>query len=117
MSFRRPREYVKHLEKLWYIGGDKIRNGVGILIDKCFKKVVEVRRIGDRIISIKFVLGEETINIISAYAPQIGLKGHGWIDSKVIKHEKDLYWRRLEWSCWKRWVGALKEFMEVRNME
>jgi hypothetical protein len=44
-------------------------NEVGIIVDKSLKKEVEVRRIGDRIMLIKLVLGEEIINIISAYAP------------------------------------------------
>ena len=42
---------------------------MGIIIDKSLKKeVVDVRRIGDRMILIKVVLGEETIDIISVYA-------------------------------------------------
>ena len=44
-------------------------NEVGRIIDKSRKKEVEVRRLGDRIMLIKLVLGEEIINIISAYAP------------------------------------------------
>ncbi|KAL6503308.1 hypothetical protein OROGR_025231 [Orobanche gracilis] len=60
--------------KLWYSGKDKGRNGVGILIDKeHIDDVVAVSRKSDRIMSIKLVMGEEVVNIISAYAPQIGL--------------------------------------------
>ncbi|KAJ0970135.1 hypothetical protein J5N97_023012 [Dioscorea zingiberensis] len=60
--------------KLWYCGGDKHRNGVGIIVEPKMKdKVVEVKRIGDRIIHLKLVLGKETINIVSVYAPQVGL--------------------------------------------
>ena len=60
--------------KLSYTGEVNNKNGVGIIVDKDLKeKVVDVKRIGDRIIAIKLVLEKEIINIISAYAPQIGL--------------------------------------------
>ena len=36
-------------------------------------KLMDIKRIGDRIILLKLVIDVETINIISAYAPQIGL--------------------------------------------
>ena len=50
------------------------RNGVGILIDRSLKDgVVEVRRQGDRIILIRLVVGDSVLNVISAYAPQVGL--------------------------------------------
>ena len=49
------------------------RNGVGVLIDKSLKNsVVGVRRQGDRIILVKLVIGDMVLNVISAYAPQVG---------------------------------------------
>jgi hypothetical protein len=43
------------------------------LIDKSLKDgVVEVRRQGDRIILVKLVISDMVLNIISAYAPQVG---------------------------------------------
>ncbi|KAG2662651.1 hypothetical protein PVAP13_1KG548350 [Panicum virgatum] len=60
--------------KLWYTGATSGRNGVGILIDRSLKDgVVEVRRQGDRIILIRLVVGDSVLNVISAYAPQVGL--------------------------------------------
>ena len=60
--------------KLWYTGTERNRNGVGILIDKSLKDgVVDVRRQGDRIILVKLVVGDLVLNIVSAYAPQVGL--------------------------------------------
>ena len=48
--------------------------GIGILIDRSLKNgVVEVRRQGDRIILIRLVVGDSVLNVISAYAPQVGL--------------------------------------------
>ena len=59
--------------KLWYTGTAPNRNGVGILINKSLKSgVVDVKRCGDRIILVKLVVGDLVLNVISAYAPQIG---------------------------------------------
>ncbi|XP_070001998.1 uncharacterized protein [Nicotiana sylvestris] len=49
--------------------GDK--NGVGILVDR--ELMIEVRRVNDRLMRIKLVVGGFTVNVISAYAPQVGL--------------------------------------------
>ncbi|KAH1261328.1 Craniofacial development protein 2 [Glycine max] len=63
--------------KLWYTGKIRSRNGVGIIVDKEWKKdVVDVRRVGDRIIVLKLVVGQDTFNVISGYAPQVGLVEH-----------------------------------------
>jgi len=60
--------------KLWYSGGTKARNGVGNLVDKeLTDRVVEVRHKSDRIMSIKLVEGEEALNVICVYEPQVGL--------------------------------------------
>ncbi|PVH66038.1 hypothetical protein PAHAL_1G131300 [Panicum hallii] len=66
--------------KLWYTGTTSGSNGVGILIDKNLKDgVVDVRRQGDRIILVRLVIGDLVLNVISAYAPQVGLN----LDSMV----------------------------------
>jgi exonuclease III len=73
--------------KLWYTGNEQSRNCVGILIDKSLKNgVVTVRRQGDRIIMIKLVFGDLVLNVISAYAPQVGL-------SDDVKRR---FWKDLE---------------------
>jgi exonuclease III len=60
--------------KLWYMGKKRSRNGIGILIDKSLKNgVVAVTRQGDKIIIIKLIFGDLVLNVISAYAPQVGL--------------------------------------------
>ena len=83
----KSREIEKTGFKLWYSGKEKNRNGVGVLVDNIIKEsVVEVKRIGDRILLIKVVLGVEVINIISTYAPQIGLSDH----------TKGEFWDRLD---------------------
>ena len=56
--------------KLWYMGATSSRNGVGILIDRSFKDgVVDVKKQGDRIILVRLVVWDVTLNVISAYAP------------------------------------------------
>uniref|UniRef100_A0A1S4DIQ1 Craniofacial development protein 2-like n=1 Tax=Nicotiana tabacum TaxID=4097 RepID=A0A1S4DIQ1_TOBAC len=60
--------------KLWYSGVRRGKNGVGILVDSHLREsVVEVRRVNDRLVTIKLVVDECTLNVISAYAPQAGL--------------------------------------------
>ena len=60
--------------KLWYTGTVANRNEVGVLIDKSLNHgVVGVRRQGDRIILVKLVVDDMVLNVISAYALQVGL--------------------------------------------
>ncbi|XP_055830893.1 uncharacterized protein LOC129899922 [Solanum dulcamara] len=71
--------------KLWYLGGSRDRNGVGILVDTDLREsVVDVKRISDRMIFIKLVIGRLIMNIVSAYALHVGLdeevKRHFWED-------------------------------------
>ena len=78
--------------KLWYSGKIKARNGVGIVVAKEFiNEVVEVSRKSDRIMSIKMVVGDEVLNVVSAYAPQVGSdassKQEFWDDlEEVVEH-------------------------------
>jgi hypothetical protein len=60
--------------KFWYIGNTLIKNDVGIVLDKRLKDgVVDIKRQGDMIILVKLHVGDLIFNVISAYAPQIGL--------------------------------------------
>ncbi|XP_019227380.1 PREDICTED: craniofacial development protein 2-like [Nicotiana attenuata] len=73
--------------KLWYSRSAGGKNGVGILVDRALRElVVEVRRVNDRLMSIKLVVGGFTVNVISAYAPQVGL------DQEVKKQ----FWEDLD---------------------
>ncbi|XP_059306307.1 uncharacterized protein LOC132057711 [Lycium ferocissimum] len=73
--------------KLWFSGRSNYRNGVGILVDSDLRdRVVEVRRVTDRMMSIKVVVEGLTLNIISAYAPQAGLG----------EEEKRRFWEDLD---------------------
>nr|XP_016453923.1 PREDICTED: craniofacial development protein 2-like [Nicotiana tabacum] len=60
--------------KLWYTGVLKGKNGAGILVDRELREsVVEIRRVNDRLMTIKLVVGECNLNVVSAYAPHAGL--------------------------------------------
>ncbi|KAF3631922.1 ATP-dependent RNA helicase A-like protein [Capsicum annuum] len=73
--------------KLWYSGSDRRRNGVGILVDEELRgQVVEVKRINDRLMTIKLVIQGFTLNVCSAYALQVGSEGE----------EKMWFWEALE---------------------
>jgi hypothetical protein len=82
---------VKEVEatgfKLWYTGTTANKNGVGIVLDKSLKDVVvDIKRQGDRIILVKLLVGYLVFNVISAYAPQIGL-------NENIKRQ---FWEQLD---------------------
>ncbi|XP_070045248.1 uncharacterized protein [Nicotiana tomentosiformis] len=67
------------------------KNGAGILVDRDLRElVVEVRRVNDRLMSIKLVVGGFTVNVISAYAPQVGfdqeVKKQSWEDLDEMVH-------------------------------
>jgi exonuclease III len=60
--------------KLWYTGNTSTNNDVDIVLDKSLKdEVVDIRRQEDKIILVKLLVGDLIFNVISAYAPQIGL--------------------------------------------
>jgi len=73
--------------KLWYSGSTKARNVVGILVVKDLAdQVVEVRRKSDWIMAIKVLGGSVFGNVVSVYAPQVGLP----------KETKKLFWEELD---------------------
>jgi hypothetical protein len=75
--------------KFWYTGNTSTKNGVGIVLDKSLKDgVVDIKRQGDRIILVKLLVGDLIFNVISAYAPQIGInesvKMHFWEELNAL---------------------------------
>ncbi|GKB06784.1 retrovirus-related pol polyprotein LINE-1, partial [Tanacetum coccineum] len=60
--------------KLWYSGSSSGKNGVRVILTARLKdNVVKVSRCGNRIMALSVVIEGETVNVISAYAPQVGL--------------------------------------------
>ena len=72
--------------KLYYIGEDCKRNGVGIALSPGLKEgVLQVNQESDRLIWMKLAVGNVTVNVVSAYAPQVG----------TTDIEKDNFWNSL----------------------
>ena len=58
---------------MWYCESGNKKNGVGIILKKeHVDRVVELWRVTDRIICLKTELDGVMLNVISAYAPQVG---------------------------------------------
>jgi hypothetical protein len=73
--------------QLWYTGTMINKNRVGIVLDKSLKDgVVNIKRQGDMIILVKLLVGDLIFNVISTYAPQIGL-------NESIKRQ---FWEQLD---------------------
>lgn len=73
--------------KLYYAGGKRPRNGVGICLSSGWQEsVVSVVRTSDRVVSLKLLTPGKTYNIISVYAPQQGCD----------PEEKERFWNQLE---------------------
>jgi exonuclease III len=71
---QKPKEVEDTGFKLWYTGNTSTKNDVGIMLDKSLKDgVVDLKCQGDMIILVKLFVGDLVSNVISAYAPQIGL--------------------------------------------
>ncbi|KAK3572554.1 hypothetical protein QTP86_000438 [Hemibagrus guttatus] len=59
--------------KLFYYGVDSKRNGVGVVLKEEFvRNVLEVKRVSDRVMSLKLEIEGVMLNVVSGYAPQIG---------------------------------------------
>ena len=73
--------------KMWYCGSGNKKNGVGIILKKeHVNRVVELWRVSERIICLKMELDGVMLNVISAYAPQVG----------YIREEKETFWLDLD---------------------
>nr|GEV41578.1 RNA-directed DNA polymerase, eukaryota, reverse transcriptase zinc-binding domain protein [Tanacetum cinerariifolium] len=75
--------------KLWYSGSSKARNSVGVMVFGRLKDdVVRVTRRSNRIMAISVVIDGESVNVISAYALQVGLSDAmmvlNWGSLKII---------------------------------
>ena len=60
--------------KLLWVGNNSGYGGVGIFVAKKWvEKVIEVKRVSDRLMMIKLLVDNRTVAIVSTYAPQQGL--------------------------------------------
>ncbi|KAK3566754.1 hypothetical protein QTP86_004437 [Hemibagrus guttatus] len=73
--------------KLFYYGVDSKRNGVGVVLKEEFvRNVLEVKRVSDRVMSLKLEIEGVMLNVVSGYAPQVGCE----------KEEKERFWSELD---------------------
>ncbi|KAK3519564.1 hypothetical protein QTP86_015307, partial [Hemibagrus guttatus] len=73
--------------KLFYYGVDSKRNGVGVVLKEDFvRNVLEVKRVSDRVMSLKLEIEGVMLNVVSGYAPQVGCE----------LEEKERFWRELD---------------------
>ena len=58
---------------MWWSGNQEGHGGVGVLVKEgLYDKVVDVRRVNDRVMSLALVLVVEVVRVAWAYAPQGG---------------------------------------------
>ncbi|KAK3571166.1 hypothetical protein QTP86_003662 [Hemibagrus guttatus] len=73
--------------KLFYYGVDSKRNGVGVVLKEEFvRNVLEVKRVSDRVMSLKLEIKGVMLNVVSGYAPQVGCE----------LEEKERFWSELD---------------------
>ncbi|KAK3518654.1 hypothetical protein QTP70_006960 [Hemibagrus guttatus] len=73
--------------KLFYYGVDSKRNGEGVVLKEEFvRKVLEVKRVSDRVMSLKLEIEGVMLNVVSGYAPQVGCE----------LEEKERFWSELD---------------------
>ncbi|KAK3558157.1 hypothetical protein QTP86_011880 [Hemibagrus guttatus] len=73
--------------KLFYYGVDSKRNGVGVVLKEEFvRNVLEVKRMSDRVMSLKLEIEGVMLNVVSGYAPQVGCE----------LEEKEKFWSELD---------------------
>ena len=59
--------------KLFYDGADGKRNEIDIVVsEELFESVLEVKRVSERLMDMKVKVKGSILNIVSAYAPQVG---------------------------------------------
>ncbi|KAK3508871.1 hypothetical protein QTP70_011009 [Hemibagrus guttatus] len=73
--------------KLFYYGVDSKRNGIGVVLKEEFvRNVLEVKRVSDRVMSLKVEIEGVMLNVVSGYAPQVGCE----------LEEKERFWSELD---------------------
>ncbi|KAK3559648.1 hypothetical protein QTP86_013601, partial [Hemibagrus guttatus] len=73
--------------KLFYYGVDSKRNGVGVVLKEEFvRNVLEVKRVSDRVMSLKLEIKGVMLNVVSGNAPQVGCE----------LEEKERFWSELD---------------------
>ncbi|KAK3553157.1 hypothetical protein QTP86_031731 [Hemibagrus guttatus] len=73
--------------KLFYYGVDSKRNGVGVVLKEEFvRNALEVKRVSNRVMTLKLEIEGVMLNVVSGYAPQVGCE----------LEEKERFWSELD---------------------
>ena len=73
--------------KLFYNGADGRKNGIVIVVrEELFESIMKVKRVSDRLMAMKLEVKWLKLNIVSAYAPQVGNS----------MEEKNDFWKNLD---------------------
>ncbi|MCJ8736328.1 hypothetical protein PDJAM_G00258270 [Pangasius djambal] len=73
--------------KLFYYGVDSKRNGIGVVLKEEFgRNVPEVKRVSDRVMSLKLEIEGVMLKVVSGYAPQVGCE----------LEQKERFWSELD---------------------
>ncbi|KAK3553038.1 hypothetical protein QTP86_031196 [Hemibagrus guttatus] len=82
---KRVKLHVAHTAKIEQ--ANRKRNGVGVVLKEEFvRNVLEVKRVSDRVMSLKLEIEEVMLNVVSGYAPQVGCE----------LEEKERFWSELD---------------------
>ena len=81
--------------KLFYNGADRRKNGIGIVMrEELAENVLEVKKVSDKLMTMKLEVKGSILNIISAYAPQVNNS----------MEEKNNFWEDLD-----RWIESVSK--------
>ncbi|KAK3532846.1 hypothetical protein QTP70_000262 [Hemibagrus guttatus] len=73
--------------KLFYYGVDSKRNGLDVVLKEEFvRNVLEMKRVSDRVMSLKLEIEGVMLNVVSGYAPKVGCE----------LEEKERFWIELD---------------------
>ena len=73
--------------KIFYHGLCRKKNGVGVILkEELAKNVFDVKRVSDRVLSLKLVFECQMLNVVCGYAPQVGCQAE----------EKEAFWEDMD---------------------
>ncbi|KAK3553859.1 hypothetical protein QTP70_012695 [Hemibagrus guttatus] len=92
--------------KLFYYGVDTKRNGVGVVLKEEFvKKVLEVKRVSDRVMSLKLEIEGVMLNVVSGYAPHD-------LEKAYDRQPRDTQYHSTLWYCMRK-SGVAERYVRV----
>ena len=70
---QKPKKLERAIRCTYYFGTSNNCNGETVILEReCHDKILKVDIISDRIFNVRLAYGNSVLNVISAYAPQVG---------------------------------------------